>query len=80
MVSGLIRLQQLFQAVNAREKTIDIDVKRVNDSHTCYTELKALHEKDDTANLRIFLDIPTEKAEEVIVKLVTFKHLSNVHV
>ncbi|KAL4230944.1 Glutamate receptor 2 [Mactra antiquata] len=66
---GLIRLQQLFQAVNARERTIDIDVKRVNNTETCYQELKLFHQRNEKANLRIFLDIPTDKAQTVIVRL-----------
>lgn len=68
--AGLIRLQQLFQAVNAREHTIDIDVKRVEDTQDCYKTLKDLHQKDEKANIRVLLDIPTENAENVIVLLV----------
>ncbi|XP_060554333.1 glutamate receptor-like isoform X2 [Ruditapes philippinarum] len=66
---GLIRLQQLFQAVNTREHFIDIDVKRVQNAEDCYNMLKDLHKKDEKTTIRVFLDIPTESAETVIVKL-----------
>ncbi|XP_052791388.1 glutamate receptor-like isoform X2 [Mya arenaria] len=66
---GLIRLQQLFQAVNMREQTLDIDVKRVSDAYKCYEMLKDLHQKNDKVGIRVFLDIPTERAEEVILSL-----------
>jgi hypothetical protein len=56
--------------VNIREHSIDIDVKRVADVQSCYLMLKDLHSKNDKADIRVFLDIPTERAEQVIVKLV----------
>jgi len=68
---GLIRLQQLFQAVNLREQTtLDIDVKRITDPQQGYEMLKSLHKKSEDTRIRVFLDIPTERAEELIVKLV----------
>ncbi|KAH3842685.1 hypothetical protein DPMN_116189, partial [Dreissena polymorpha] len=66
---GLIRLQQLFLAVNNREKMLDIDVKRVPDVRSCYEMLKDLHMKNDKFEIRVFMDIPTERAEQVILKL-----------
>ena len=68
---GLIRLQQLFQAVNIGEITLDIDVKRVTDVHEAYMMLKDLHQKDEKANLQVFLDLATKKAEEIIVRIVS---------
>lgn len=66
---GLIRLQQLFQAVNIREYGIDIDVKRISDTINAYEMLKALHLKNEKDDTRVFLDVTTEKAEEIIVRL-----------
>ena len=68
---GLIRLQQLFQAVNIGEITLDIDVKRVTDINDAYLMLKDLHQKDEKANLQVFLDLATKKAEEIIVRIVS---------
>ena len=63
----------MFQAVNIREQTLDIDVKRIADKKSCYEMLKALHKKDEKgekADIRVFLDIPTERAEDVILRIV----------
>lgn len=70
---GLLRLQQLFQAVSHRENSLVIDVKRVADTESCYEMLKTLHnrdEKGEKADIRVFLDIPTERAEDVILRIV----------
>lgn len=71
--SGLLRLQQLFQAVSHRENSLVIDVKRVTDTESCYKMLKKLHDRDEKgekADIRVFLDIPTERAEEIILRIV----------
>ena len=70
-IPGLIRLQQLFQAVNIGEITLDIDVKRVTDIYDAYYMLKDLHLKEDKENQRVFLDLATKKAEEIIVRIVS---------
>ncbi|KAL3879137.1 hypothetical protein ACJMK2_031448, partial [Sinanodonta woodiana] len=64
---GLIRLQQLFQALNQREFALDIDVKRVTDPTDCHTILKEIHLREDTKEIRVFLDLPMKRAEETIL-------------
>ncbi|KAK3594265.1 hypothetical protein CHS0354_023655 [Potamilus streckersoni] len=64
---GLIRLQQLFQALNQREFALDIDVKRVTDPLDCQTILKEIHVREDTKEIRVFLDLPMKRAEETIL-------------
>ena len=75
-ILGLIRLQQLFQAVNIGEITLDIDVKRVTDTYDAYIMLKDLHLKEDKENQRVFLDLATKKAEEIIVRIVSSAYRS----
>jgi hypothetical protein len=36
LISGLIRLQHLFQAVNAHDQLLAIDAKRINSVENCY--------------------------------------------
>ena len=57
--------------MNIGEITLDIDVKRVTDTKYAYEMLKDLHQKDDKSNLRVFLDVATKKAEEIIVSIVS---------
>ncbi|KAL5011752.1 hypothetical protein ScPMuIL_010303 [Solemya velum] len=66
---GLIRLQQLFQAVNAKEYQLDIDVKRATDAENCYAILTDIHEREKDNKIRVMLDLPAAKAEEVILKI-----------
>ncbi|XP_071125932.1 glutamate receptor-like [Mytilus edulis] len=63
---GLVRLQQLFQDINKREMSIDIDVKRVVSVSHCHQELRSVYNTNTKDDLRVFLDLTTEQSEELI--------------
>nr|KAG5705414.1 hypothetical protein BaRGS_004541 [Batillaria attramentaria] len=66
---SLIRLQQLFQAVNQHDKFLSIDAKRINTVEYCYQVLKELHLQDNKQNRRILLDVQMDRAERIILKV-----------
>lgn len=76
--SGLVRLQQLFQATNKYEKMlITIDTKRIASADNGYQLLRELHLLDSTVDHRVLLDVTTETAEEIILKLVIGLQIRN---
>lgn len=69
--TGLVRLQQLFQATNKYDKTIiTIDTKRITSVDNGYQVLRELHLMDKEAEHKVLLDVRTEKAEQIILKVV----------
>lgn len=71
MFVGLVRLQQLFQDINKREMSIDIDVKRVVSVSHCHQELRSVYNTNTKDDLRVFLDLTTEQSEELISLVVS---------
>lgn len=67
----MIRLQQLFQAVNVYDRFLSIDAKRVTTVENCYRLIRDLHLTDDKKLLRILLDVQVENAEKVILEIVS---------
>ncbi|KAK7495312.1 hypothetical protein BaRGS_00013494 [Batillaria attramentaria] len=74
---GLIRLQQLFQAVNQHDKFLSIDAKRINTVEYCYQVLKELHLQDNKQNRRILLDVQMDRAERIILKVMEDQDINN---
>ncbi|CAG5129519.1 unnamed protein product, partial [Candidula unifasciata] len=74
---GLIRLQQLFQATNKYDKTIiTIDTKRITSVENGYELLLELHKIQDTDH-RILLDVRTDRAEQIILKVMSNSSINN---
>ncbi|BFZ14513.1 hypothetical protein BsWGS_17551 [Bradybaena similaris] len=68
---GLVRLQQLFQATNNYNKTnLAIDTKRITSVDNGYELLLELHNMDADSVHRIILDVRTDRAEQIILRMV----------
>ena len=69
--SGLMRLQQLFQAFNARDRLISIDAKRIISVENAFRVLVQMQKLDDNVLRRILLDLPIDQIEQLIVNIVS---------
>nr|NP_001191398.1 glutamate receptor subunit protein GluR3 precursor [Aplysia californica]AAP41205.1 glutamate receptor subunit protein GluR3 [Aplysia californica] len=74
---GLVRLQQLFQATNRYSSVLTIDTKRITDDHNGYLMLKELHLMDPDIHQRVLLDVRTDKAEKIILKVMNDTEINN---
>ncbi|CAG5133809.1 unnamed protein product, partial [Candidula unifasciata] len=75
---GLVRLQQLFQATNKYDKLIiTIDTKRITSVDNGYMMLCELHEINVKSDYRVLLDISTEKAEQIILRVMNNATINN---
>ncbi|CAL1537976.1 unnamed protein product [Lymnaea stagnalis] len=75
---GLVRLQQLFQATNKYDKMIiSIDTKRITSVENGYHMLKELHLMDPEMEHRVLLDVRTDKAEQIILKVMNDSKINN---
>ncbi|KAL5011716.1 hypothetical protein ScPMuIL_010267 [Solemya velum] len=67
---GLMRLQELFQALNLREYQLEINVKRVSDTASCLAMLREVYLRSPVHKINILLDFPIEKADKLLMMLV----------
>ncbi|KAL8574342.1 hypothetical protein ACOMHN_059138 [Nucella lapillus] len=74
---GLIRLQQLFQAVNAHDRFLSIDAKRISSIDNCFTVLAQLYKGEEKKERRILLDVHIEHAEDIILRVMRATDINN---
>ncbi|PVD34154.1 hypothetical protein C0Q70_05417 [Pomacea canaliculata] len=74
---GLIRLQQLFQAVNMHEKFLSIDAKRITTGVNCYDMIKELYKQSEKEMRRFVLDVHVDKAEQIILRVMRDTDINN---
>ena len=70
-LSGLVRLQQLFQVINKKEMNLDIVVKRIVSVQLCHQMLRGIYNTELKEDLRLLIDLTITKAEELITAVVS---------
>ena len=76
-LSGLVRLQQLFQVINKKEMNLDIVVKRIVSVQLCHQMLRGIYNTEIKEDLRLLIDLTMTKSEELISAIVSV--LSNLY-
>ncbi|XP_059163144.1 glutamate receptor-like [Physella acuta] len=75
---GLVRLQQLFQVCSKYEPmSVTIDAKRITTADECYRSLRDQHLSDVEMDIRVLLDMTTEKAEQIILHVMNDTNVNN---
>ncbi|CAI9733262.1 glutamate receptor-like isoform X1 [Octopus vulgaris] len=68
-MSGLMRVQQLFQVMGKSEHQVTLNVKRATDVNSSYAILKDLHEKEPEINFHTVLDMSIQMASNLMKQL-----------
>ncbi|XP_076446346.1 glutamate receptor-like [Babylonia areolata] len=76
---GLIRLQQMFQAVAVytHDKFLSIDAKRVTSEDDAFSLIRHLHKQDERKLRRFVLDMPVDQAERITLRVMRASDLNN---